>query len=66
MPELAAEALDQRGRLRACLGEPLVGAGAQRAGEGVDLRDGRTSLLVHASIAAEKTSRERNDFVTKR
>jgi hypothetical protein len=62
MPELPAQALDQCRRLRAGLGEPLVGARAQRAGEGVDLRDCRTWLLVHASIAADKASRECNDF----
>ena len=63
MPELPAQALDQRRCLRAGLGEALVGARAERTGEGVDLRDGRTSLLVHASIAADEASRECNDFV---
>jgi hypothetical protein len=63
MPDLPPQALDQLRRLGARLGESLVGAGAQRAGECVDLWDGRTSLLVHAFIAADEASRECNDFV---
>ena len=56
-------AFDQLRCLGTRLGEPLVGAGAERTGECVDLWDGRTSLLVHAFIAADGASRECNDFV---
>ena len=65
MPELPAQALDQRRCLRAGLGEALVGARAPPAREGVDLRDGRTSHLVQATIAADEASRECHDFVPK-
>ena len=63
MADLTTEPLDQRRRLRPRLGKPLVDAGAERAGEGIHLRDGGTSLLGHASIAPKERSRECNDFV---
>ena len=54
---LDPQPLDRRGRSRARLRKLFAHALAQRGGERIDLTRGRQRLLVHANIAAEKSSR---------
>ena len=52
VPELAPEALDQRGRGFAILRELLVAHLAEHGGEGIDLANRRRRVRLHASIEA--------------